>query len=96
MPGALPNFVIIGSQKCGTTALHAYLSRHPQISMSRPKELNFFIEERNWPRGVEWYQSQFDADAPTQERLAEIAKEGADHTACSTGSRAGASSLRST
>ncbi len=31
--------------------------------MSRPKELNFFIEERNWPRGVDWYKAHFDAEA---------------------------------
>ena len=31
--------------------------------MSKPKELNFFIEERNWPRGIDWYKAQFDADA---------------------------------
>jgi len=31
MSGALPTFVIIGAQKCGTTALHAYLARHPQV-----------------------------------------------------------------
>ena len=34
MSGALPNFVIIGAQKCGTTSLHSYLARHPPISMS--------------------------------------------------------------
>jgi hypothetical protein len=32
-------------------------------SAPKPKELNFFIEERNWPRGVDWYKQQFDADA---------------------------------
>ena len=31
--------------------------------MSKPKELNFFIEERNWPRGVDWYKAHFDAEA---------------------------------
>jgi Sulfotransferase domain len=61
--GALPNLIVIGAQKCGTSVLHYYLSLHPEVSMSRPKELNFFIEERNWPRGVDWYRSQFDADA---------------------------------
>ena len=61
--GALPNLVVIGAQKCGTSVLHYYLSLHPEVSMSRPKELNFFIEERNWPRGVDWYRAQFDADA---------------------------------
>jgi hypothetical protein len=61
--GALPNLIVIGAQKCGTSVLHYYLSLHPQVSMSRPKELNFFIEERNWPRGLDWYRAQFDADA---------------------------------
>ena len=31
--------------------------------MSRPKELNFFIEERNWPRGEDWYRRHFDPEA---------------------------------
>jgi hypothetical protein len=61
--GALPTFVIIGAQKCGTTALHSYLGRHPEVSMSRPKELDFFIEGRNWSRGVDWYRSRFDPAA---------------------------------
>ena len=61
--GALPNLVVIGAQKCGTSGLHYYLSLHPEISMSKPKELNFFIEERNWPRGVDWYRAYFDAAA---------------------------------
>src|SRR5213078_3047078 len=62
-PGALPNLVVIGAQKCGTSGLHYYLSLHPEVSMSRPKELNYFIEERNWPRGVDWYRRHFDPRA---------------------------------
>jgi len=62
-PGALPNLIVIGAQKCGTSVLHYYLSLHPEVSMSKPKELNFFIEERNWPRGLDWYKAQFDAEA---------------------------------
>jgi hypothetical protein len=61
--GALPNLIIIGAQKCGTSVLHYYLSLHPEVSMSKPKELNFFIEERNWARGHDWYRAQFDPDA---------------------------------
>ncbi len=61
--GALPNLVVIGAQKCGTSGLHYQLGLHPEIWMSRPKELNFFIEERNWPRGADWYQACFDARA---------------------------------
>src|SRR3954452_13990686 len=58
--GALPNLVVIGAQKCGTSGLHCYLSLHPAISMSRPKELNFFIEESNLPRGANWSRRHFD------------------------------------
>lgn len=58
--GALPNMVIIGAQKSGTTALHYYLRRHPAITMSKPKELDFFIAEDNWTRGVDWYRRHFD------------------------------------
>jgi Sulfotransferase domain len=61
--GALPNLIIIGAQKCGTSVLHYYLSLHPEISMSKPKELNFFIEERNWSRGIDWYAGHFDPAA---------------------------------
>jgi hypothetical protein len=61
--GALPNLIIIGAQKCGTSVLHYYLGLHPEVSMSKPKELNFFIDERNWPRGVDWYRGQFDPHA---------------------------------
>ncbi len=43
MAGALPNLVVIGAMKCGTTSLHHYLDAHPEIAMSRPKELNFFF-----------------------------------------------------
>ncbi len=61
--GALPNLIVIGAQKCGTSVLHYYLGLHPEISMSQTKELNFFIEERNWPRGVDWYRAHFDPHA---------------------------------
>ncbi len=55
----LPNLIVIGARKCGTTSLHYYLSQHPEISMSKTKELNFFVKERNWARGLAWYESQF-------------------------------------
>ena len=40
---ALPNLVVIGAMKAGTSALHRYLGMHPEIAMSQPKELNFFF-----------------------------------------------------
>ena len=59
----LPNLIIIGAMKCGTSALHHYLSLHPEISMSKEKELNFFIRERNWEKGIAWYESNFTGEA---------------------------------
>jgi hypothetical protein len=55
----LPNLVIIGAAKCGTTSLHRYLARHPEIHMSEPKELDFFVAELNGSRGVRWYERHF-------------------------------------
>ena len=41
----LPNFLIIGAAKSGTTSLYAYLQQHPQVFMSIPKEPTFFGNE---------------------------------------------------
>jgi hypothetical protein len=41
----LPDFLIVGHPKCGTTALHEMLSAHPQVFMPDPKEPWFFAEE---------------------------------------------------
>lgn len=60
----LPTFVVIGAMKCGTTSLHRYLALHPQIGVSRKKETNFFIEEKTWNLGVDWYLSNFDPAFP--------------------------------
>ncbi|HKF83060.1 MAG TPA: sulfotransferase, partial [Solirubrobacterales bacterium] len=56
----LPNLIIIGGLKCGTTSIHHYLGLHPEIQMSKPKELNFFARELNWDLGIDWYASRFD------------------------------------
>ena len=61
--GALPNLIVIGGLKCGTTSLHHYLNLHPEVGMSRPKELNFFVEDMNWGLGVDWYRAHFPAGA---------------------------------
>lgn len=45
----MPNFLVIGAAKGGTTALHRYLTQHPEIFMSRRKELRFFPFENQRP-----------------------------------------------
>jgi hypothetical protein len=56
----LPNFLIIGAAKSGTTSLYHYLRAHPQVFMPATKELAFFIKKGNWSRGLEWYKKQFE------------------------------------
>ncbi len=55
----LPDFIIIGGMKCGTTSLYHYLNEHPGIYMSDPKEPSFFAEEKSWGKGWDWYHSLF-------------------------------------
>src|SRR5262245_43211435 len=62
----LPNLIVIGAGKCGTTSLHLYLGLHPEISMTQQKELNFFVAELNWRRGLGWYEEQFREGTPVR------------------------------
>ncbi len=55
----LPDFIVIGAMKAGTTSLFEYLRAHPQVFMPPLKEMDFFVEERNWSRGIEWYGRRF-------------------------------------
>jgi len=53
----LPDFLIIGAQKAGTTALYAYLRRHPNVTGPPWKEVSFF--DRHYRRGEAWYRGNF-------------------------------------
>jgi Sulfotransferase domain len=53
----LPNFLILGAQKAGTTALYAYLRRHPEIAGPAWKEVSYF--DRHFARGERWYRGHF-------------------------------------
>lgn len=54
----LPNTLIIGVQKSATSWLSARLSQHPDIFVV-PGEVHFFDEEKNYSKGVAWYESHF-------------------------------------
>jgi len=41
----LPNFLIVGAAKSGTTALYHYLNQHPEVFLSPIKETNFFAQK---------------------------------------------------
>ncbi|MCH8823839.1 MAG: sulfotransferase [Planctomycetes bacterium] len=55
----LPDFVVIGAMKAGTTSFHSYLDEHPEICMSRQKDVNFFSPRHAWDKGPAWYQTLF-------------------------------------
>jgi hypothetical protein len=61
--GALPNLIVIGAMKCGTSSMHNYLDAHPDITMSREKELNFFSDADRWALGPEWYRKHFSSSS---------------------------------
>lgn len=54
----LPNFLLVGAEKAGTTALSRFLRQHPDVCFSQPKETWFF--NRRYHRGVQWFASHFD------------------------------------
>ena len=51
----LPDFLILGAQKAGTTALYAYLRWHPEITGPSFKEVSFF--DRHYAKGERWYRA---------------------------------------
>ena len=70
----LPNLLIIGAAKSGTTSLHDYLDQHPAVHMARPrshpargqltndrlpKEMRFWWRD-DWRDRMRWYESHFD------------------------------------
>jgi hypothetical protein len=61
----LPNLIIIGAPKAGTTSLYRYLDLHPKVVMSRQKELRYFWRD-DWREQRAWYEAQFDCDAPVR------------------------------
>jgi hypothetical protein len=65
MTNVQPNFLIIGSQKAGTTSIYHILRQHPQIFMPVRKEINFFFLDAEYERGYQAYLAHF-APAPPE------------------------------
>ena len=55
--GVLPDFIIIGAQKCGTTSLYQLLVEHPCIYPASTKEVGYF--DRYYSGEINWYRAQF-------------------------------------
>lgn len=54
---SLPDFIIIGAQKGGTSSLFSYLKQHPELHLSVIKEIHFF--DNHCSKGINWYRSHF-------------------------------------
>jgi hypothetical protein len=54
----LPDFLIVGAMRCGTTSLSNFLSRQPRIGVARGKELHYF--DRHHVLGLAWYAQHFE------------------------------------
>lgn len=73
----LPDVIIIGAQKSGTSSLFSYLIQHPEIRGSSCKEVHFFDgglvpEVDNFKKGVNWYRAHFPLDIkPSARRIVE-------------------------
>ncbi len=61
----LPDFVIIGAMKSGTSSLYQWLAAQPELTLPQLKEPHFFSRDEVWARGLEWYASHFE-DVPGQ------------------------------
>lgn len=77
----VPEFFVVGHQKCGTTALHQILSAHPQVFLPAVKEPRYFAFDlrssvgekapKSRPRTLDGYLALFAAARP-EERLGEV------------------------
>jgi hypothetical protein len=53
----LPDLVIIGAQRAGTTSLHAWLCSHPRVAPFQVDEMHYF-DGVKYNRGLRWYRAQ--------------------------------------
>ena len=53
----LPDALVIGAQRCGTSTLYRHLGRHPDVAPSLRKEVEYF--SRRYGRGERWYRAHF-------------------------------------
>jgi hypothetical protein len=69
----LPDFLIIGTQKGGTTSLYSILKTHSDIFLHRRTEIHFF--DLNYRRGPAWYRSFYPTYGQATEHRAQTGRE---------------------
>lgn len=65
------SFIGVGGQKCASTWIYDILADHPDVCISKDKELDFF--SNFWDRGYAWYEGKFDLErARVAEAVGEV------------------------
>lgn len=59
MSGRLPDFIVIGAMKSGTSSLYRWLGEQPELELPPLKEPHFFSRDEVWRRGLPWYLDLF-------------------------------------
>src|SRR5215218_3734523 len=70
---ALPNALVIGAQKAGTSSMYEYLTRHPAVARASTKEVHFF--DLAYGRGIAWYRRHFPTEIQVERQRAETGLE---------------------
>ena len=60
----LPDFLIVGAMKAGSTSLFDWLGLQPEVFVPQVKEPNFFSNDETWSKGTDWYRSLFRGAPP--------------------------------
>ncbi len=68
----LPNCLVIGPQRAGTTWIHRYLEHHPDVVVPSGVKETFFFDRR-FERGMDWYAAHFRGDTAADRRVVEVA-----------------------
>ena len=66
----LPDFIIAGAQKSGTSSLYDYLSEHPQILPAVTKEVHFF--DKQYAEGLAHYRASFPRESEIAEQSSRV------------------------
>ena len=61
---ALPDFIVIGAVRCGTTSLYQNICEHPYVLAAKQDEIGFF--DSNYHLGIDWYKSFFPKNSQLQ------------------------------
>lgn len=68
----LPNFMVVGAQKSGTTSLHHYLKGHPDIYLPAGKETKFFARTDRYEKGIEFYEREYFSEYNDEKAVGEV------------------------